>query len=218
MKAAFHFLADCYGGAYGLTIDRLFFQELLRADDPTLDTDIRVGDLSVHRVSGKAGSFTTDSGEVVAAVVGDPDRRSEFVHALLGDHLPIWRGIDRGDLLAAAVNANIYVLLLENVSLSTTEKVHDSLRPEAGYLGALEVHSPDPYHWALYDQNLALVFHLAGRTLGIFQHELADADRHPIDDWMQELPFDAIRYEDLGVRETFFDPDYLSGPPDDGLR
>ena len=34
---------------------------------------------------------------------------------------------------------------------------------------------------------------------------------------MQELPFDAVRYEDLGARETFLDPNYLSGPPEDGL-
>ena len=114
IKAAFHFFADFYGNYYGPTIDRLFFEEVLRADDPTLDTEIRLGDLSVHRVSGKAGSFTKDTGEVVGALVGDPDRRSRFIQSLLGDHLPIWRAIDKQDLLEAAENANIYVVLLDS--------------------------------------------------------------------------------------------------------
>lgn len=87
------------------------------------------------------------------------------------------------------------------------------LRYKAGYLGATEVCSSDRAHCLLYDQSLPLIYHVAGRTLGVLRHEFeADDDLELLTVVLEDLPFDAGRYEDLGSSGTFLDVDFLSQP------
>lgn len=220
MKAAFHFSADAYGGVYGPPVLQLFFETILGCDSGSLDSPVRIGDLLIHRLALQPGSPTEDAkGRPVQPYYHHEELAIQAREAILGESLPNWRSIPREPFERAMKESRIFVVLLEETPFSLVECVDERLHTEAGYLGAIEVYSPEPAHWSLYDQRLLLRYRIAGRTLSLMHREFEGEDGRPhIEEWMKAVQFDAIEYEDIGVKDTIFDPEQIRAePPKDVL-
>lgn len=88
MKAAFHFIAERFGGSYGRPIQAIVFQRLLEGDLAGLDLVISTGDLRPDRIANVTTTDRDDQGRVVRETIRvDKERWPVVVEELLGEHL-----------------------------------------------------------------------------------------------------------------------------------
>src|SRR5207247_6403920 len=134
------------------------------------------GDLLVDAASMRREVAKDQNGRVIRERLHrDDEKRGRFIDALRSDDLPTWRSIPLDDLELAAEHAKMYVISFSDLPLSIVEQLDDRLKPDVGYLGALQVYLSDVVHWRLYDQGLILRYRLVGPNLRLLYYK-SDGD------------------------------------------
>lgn len=135
---------------------------------------------------------------------------------LLGVELPNWSTLQPADLrelLSGSVRICAHVV--EGLIAVDARSIHEQLLSTRGYLGALEAKSADRIATLLYVSQMPATLRVVGNGLRVFHRafetEVEDnRDHKKFDYWRSADIFQTVEWEDIGVRDTIFDP-YISG-------
>ncbi len=188
MKIAFHFNANHprFKGSYNLQIQEKCFRILLSGDTEQLHLKVFSGDRLFY-------SF-----------IRNEERKPKMLSALLNPPYPVWQDL-HPSFLDLIQNYDIYVLLFEGISKKTRDFLNSKLKDDDAYFGALQINEANPVHWALYNQKLGLRYRIFGKELRLFYHAWdEDNKENGLADYWRDV-FSTVIFEDLGVRQTFFD-------------
>jgi hypothetical protein len=102
--------------------------------------------------------------------------------------------------------ATIYIILFQNMTVDTSEKLHRSLQDISYYLGAVQVELSKPQHLVYFRNSLIELGRLNGRECALFYTMGEEADSRDISliEQFESHRF-SVRYEDRGARRTIFD-------------
>jgi hypothetical protein len=198
MDIAYHFDVDMLSAQFPKTLYNFpvlekLFRSLLSMNFNNLNLKIFEGDLLVDQyvvvnqyISASAVNSTTED--------------------ILGTKFRTWQGIDAKRLKKTILSSPIFVVLLEGLSPHVRDYLNDIFKRERSYIGAIEILAANPIQWKLYKQSLSPHYRYINKELRIF-YMMGEEDTK--DDGLEakwkELPFHAVRWENLNARHTIFD-------------
>lgn len=188
MEAAFHFDADKFE-LNGFDIPRTIFRILSQAKLEGVHLLIATGDLPI--------SF----------FLNDPSTYERRLSKLLTPQHPTWRACDTAAMRMAFLKKNVYAMKIEGLTRQLADHLHDKLRLQNGYLGAIQVHRENPAHWVLYIASLGPRFRVVERELRILSQEGTDDRDEGLAKYLRnEAGFTQIVFEDVAVIPYPFSP------------
>lgn len=194
MKVAFHFDADDPAGRaegrYDLTFLKRFFSTLREADaNANAHVKIWHGDYSAWEYG------QTPQGQAVVAAV------------LFQNRHKLWNEVDAPRFLSRIFATNVYVIVAEGLSAELSEQIHEALKAERAYYGALQVYEAIKAHWELYHKGLAPRYRYFRGQLRIFysgdEEESRDTGLEPY--WIKSQLFQSVIWENVGLRYSFLE-------------
>ncbi len=102
--------------------------------------------------------------------------------------------------------SHLCAICVEGISRRLVASIDDALQALPAYLGYMEVDDESPVHWALYTNSLCARYRITGRRLGILGDK--EEDDPTKEAAMSHLPFDAIEWESLNLRYSFWDKNH----------
>ncbi|WP_157876801.1 hypothetical protein [Streptomyces graminilatus] len=135
----------------------------------------------------------------------------QVADSVLGEHWAVWSTFLGPDLSECVASFDIAGVGVESMSPSDVRAMHVRLRGEEWYLGAVQVRPEIPSHWAVFLKGIPSKFRIFEEKLYLFhsgyESEFEDTrDYVDFQSWEDSGIFSSICWEDLGVRETIFDP------------
>ncbi|MFF0851292.1 hypothetical protein ACFYVM_09655 [Streptomyces sp. NPDC003280] len=135
----------------------------------------------------------------------------EAINSVLGEHWTVWSTFLGPDLAECVVSFDIAGVGVESMSPSDVRAMHVRLLEAQWYLGAVQIRPEIPSHWEIFLKGIPSKFRIFQENLYLFHvgYELEVEDtRDHVDfrSWKESGIFSSVCWEDLGVRETIFDP------------
>jgi hypothetical protein len=152
------------------------------------------------------------SGTVLSSTLPrKPDNIFRVAESLLGIEIAAWStlGVDEIATLLSSKSMTAYVV--DGLIAVEARNIHRSLKEETGYLGALEVTTNNPLSWVLYVHNMIAGYRIVRDELRVFyrDYELQvedNRDHVEFDEFEESGLFSSVSWEDIGARDTVFDP------------
>lgn len=191
MNVAFLFNSDhsSLGGYYG---------------PPVMDSILSTGVLqnSARQMRVSIGDILTH----MAGSQGSSDPRS-FIENLCNElYQPIhFDRLDYKQLSATHATAVVFCWIFQNMTMSIAQALHDGLKHDPSYLGAMDVDFALPLHLSFFRNKLIEAYRLNGVNCTVF-YEMGENEDPDIlvKDGFSHHGF-IVSYEDQGARRTIFD-------------
>lgn len=120
---------------------------------------------------------------------------------------PTWLRTLDDKLGATHGKATVYTLVFHNITETIAAKLHEALRPEEAYLGALEVDFSYGPHLVFFRNLIGTQYRIQGRKCRLF-YSMSDRENSCFDNMLEEIRdygFDDVDWEDRGAHGTIFD-------------
>jgi hypothetical protein len=191
MNIAFLFNSDhpSYGGDYGGPIMELILSAgvLQRAQR---HMRVSIGDILTYGAAAQSKTPTIGFLVKLCRAVYSP----VIFDRLLRDRLEATHG-----------RATVYCWLFQNMTAPLAGELHEHLKPDDSYLGAMDVNFSHPLHLSFFRNSLIERYRFNERQCSIF-YVMAD-NQGPDVEVQEELENQGftVSYEDIGARRTIFD-------------
>lgn len=138
----------------------------------------------------------------------------EFVDELLGIHVAAWTSLTYGEIVEMFSKKQVAAYVLRGLTPKAARDIHGTLSmmfSKQAYLGAIEIIPENEVSWAAYQWRLPARYRIIGDELRIFYYQFElevedNRDHVGFRQWQDSAFFAKVTWEDLGVRDTVFDP------------
>jgi hypothetical protein len=116
-----------------------------------------------------------------------------------------WSVLLRKRLEATYAKTTKYCLLFQNMSVEVAQNLHDALKSDTAYLGAMSVDFSNPLHLVFFRNSLIELCRLEGNKCSVFYSMGENEDPDISLKELFEKNGYVVDYEDRGARRTIFD-------------
>lgn len=191
MNIAFLFNADhpSMNGMYGYHILKLILKTNI-LQNTKRNMKVSLGDILTYSAASQSNTPTYDYLEQLNRMVYTPNSFNKLLQDKLEDTYN---------------KATVYCWLFQNITIEIANLLHNELKNNIIYLGAMDVDYSNSYHLFFFKNSLIETYRVNKQVCSLFYSmgENEDPDRGKVN-LFKEYEFD-VNFEDSGARHTIFD-------------